>query len=205
MTETDISRFVSRWQDLGLANKAAQAWHITQAAEQHVLTLLGRLGSGYRLQGNVAVHETATVEPGAILKGPVVIGPHCFVASGAYLRGGTYLGSHCIIGPACELKSSFMLDGSKLAHFNFVGDSLLGENVNVEAGAVIANYRNEFEGANITILFNQSIIETGVCKFGALVGDGVRIGANAVVAPGALLEPRSIVPRLGLVDQWGAR
>lgn len=205
MTEIVISRFISHWQDLGLTDQAAQAWHVTQAAEHHVLALLGKLSPGYRLQGNVAVHETATVEPGAILKGPTVIGPHSFVAAGAYLRGGTYLGSHCIIGPSCELKSSFMLDGSKLAHFNFVGDSLLGENVNVEAGAVIANYRNEFDGANITILFNQCIIETGVRKFGALVGDGVRIGANAVVAPGALLEPRTTVPRLGLVDQWGAR
>ncbi|MGF6401552.1 NDP-sugar pyrophosphorylase family protein [Pseudomonas frederiksbergensis] len=201
MKAVNITQFIARWQDLGLGDTANVAWHVTEASENLVRALLARLGPGYRLQGEVAVHETARVEPGAVIKGPVIIGPDCFVATGAYLRGGVYLGSHCIIGPSCELKSSFMLNGSKLAHFNFVGDSLLGENVNIEAGAVIANYRNELNGTSISLLYNQSVIETGVSKFGALVGDGTKIGANAVVAPGALLRPGTIVPRLGLIDQ----
>lgn len=127
---------------------------------------------------------------------------HPFVAAGAYLRGGVYLGRQCIAGPSCELKSTFMLDGSKLAHFNFVGDSVIGERVNIEAGAIIANYRNELDGANIRIRHGDAVIETGVNKFGALVGDGCKIGANAVIAPGALLRPDTRIPRLGLVDQF---
>lgn len=95
-----------------------------------------------------------------------------------------------------------MLDGSKLAHFNFVGDSVIGERVNIEAGAIIANYRNELDGANIRIRHGDAVIETGVNKFGALVGDGCKIGANAVIAPGALLRPDTRIPRLGLVDQF---
>jgi bifunctional N-acetylglucosamine-1-phosphate-uridyltransferase/glucosamine-1-phosphate-acetyltransferase GlmU-like protein len=84
-----------------------------------------------------------------------------------------------------------MFAGSKLAHMNFVGDSIIGADVNIEVGVVIANHRND----------HGQVIDTGVSKFGALVGDGSRIGANAVIAPGALLEPASIAGRLQLIDQ----
>ncbi|POM10287.1 transferase [Pseudomonas sp. WP001] len=196
----EISTFIAQWPSLDLGPIAA--WRVTQDCENHVLTLLSRLGAGYRRHANCAIHESATVEEGAVLKGPIIIGEGSFVAAGAYLRGGVYLGKHCIVGPSCELKSSFMLDASKLAHFNFVGDSLIGEGVNIEAGAIIANYRNELDGAHIRIRYADAVIETGVNKFGALVGDGCKIGANAVIAPGALLQPNSRIPRLGLIDQF---
>lgn len=196
----EISTFIARWPLLGLAPPAA--WLVSQDCENQVLALLARLGAGYRRHGNCAVHETAVVEQGAVLKGAIIIGAGSFVAAGAYLRGGVYLGSNCIVGPSCEVKSSFMLGGSKLAHFNFVGDSLIGENVNIEAGAIIANYRNELDGADIKLRYADNVIEIGVNKFGALVGDGCKIGANAVIAPGALLRPNTHVPRLGLIDQF---
>lgn len=196
----EISTFISRWPFLGLVPPAA--WLISQDCENQVLALLAGLGVGYRRHGNCAIHESAVVEQGAVLKGAIIIGEGSFVAAGAYLRGGVYLGSNCIVGPSCEIKSSFMLGGSKLAHFNFVGDSLIGEGVNIEAGAIIANYRNELEGADIKIRHEGNVIETGVNKFGALVGDGCKIGANAVIAPGALLRPNTHVPRLGLIDQF---
>lgn len=202
MQGISISEFITHWNVLGLGVEATSPWAVTEQCEKFIQMILINLGPDYERRGDIAIHKTAQVEDGAVLKGAIVIGPNCFIAAGAYLRGGVFLGSHCIVGPSCELKSSFMLDRSKLAHFNFVGDSLLGEDVNIEAGAVIANYRNEFAGANIRILHGDTVIETGVAKFGALVGDGTRIGANAVVAPGALLEPGSVVPRLGLVDQY---
>lgn len=200
MKHPEVSAFIAQWPELGLPLSAP--WLITQDCEKQVAALLSRLPVGYRIQGDCAVHETAVVEQGAVMKGPIIVGPGAFVAAGAYLRGGVYLGSHCIVGPSCEVKSSFMLSGSKLAHFNFVGDSLIGEKVNIEAGAIIANYRNELEGAEIKIRHALDVIETGVTKFGALVGDGCKIGANAVVAPGALLAPGARVPRLGLIDQF---
>ena len=196
----EISTFIARWPSLGLV--PAAAWLVSDDCENQVMALLAGLGDGYRRHGDCAIHESAVVEQGAVLKGPIIIGEGSFVAAGAYLRGGVYLGSNCIVGPSCEIKSSFMLDGSKLAHFNFVGDSLIGEGVNVEAGAIIANYRNELNGADIKICYACDVIETGVNKFGALVGDGCKIGANAVIAPGALLRPNSQVPRLGLIDQF---
>ncbi|AZF01022.1 N-acetylglucosamine-1-phosphate uridyltransferase [Pseudomonas orientalis] len=200
MKPPEISTFIAQWPSLGLGTAAA--WQVAQDCENHVLALLSRLGAGYRRHGNCAIHESATVEEGAVLKGPIIIGEGSFVAAGAYLRGGVYLGKQCIVGPSCELKSSFMLGSSKLAHFNFVGDSVIGEGVNIEAGAIIANYRNELNGAQIKIRYADQIIATGVNKFGALVGDGCKIGANAVIAPGAFLQPNSRVPRLGLIDQF---
>ncbi|MBA6118611.1 transferase [Pseudomonas putida] len=200
MAIPEISAFIARWPELGVSEPAA--WQVTQACEQHVLGMMARLDAGYRRQGDCAIHETAIVEPGAVLKGAIIIGPGAFVAAGAYLRGGVYIGGGCIVGPSCEVKSSFMLGSSKLAHFNFVGDSLIGEHVNIEAGAIIANYRNELDGAVIRIRHAQAVIDTGVCKFGALIGDGCKIGANAVIAPGALLWPNTRVPRLELIDQF---
>jgi bifunctional N-acetylglucosamine-1-phosphate-uridyltransferase/glucosamine-1-phosphate-acetyltransferase GlmU-like protein len=111
------------------------------------------------------------------------------------------LDANCTLGPGVELKSSFVFSGSRLAHFNFVGDSVLGSGVNLEAGAVIANYRNESHHLPISFHHSAAVIETGVTKFGALVGDHTSIGANAVVAPGAILARGSAVPRLGLIDQ----
>lgn len=99
------------------------------------------------------------------------------------------------------MKSSLLFAGSRLAHLNFVGDSILGADVNCEAGAVIANFRNERKDRRIRILQDGEVIDTGVERFGAVLGDGARIGANAVIAPGALLAPSQVVPRLGLVDQ----
>lgn len=175
-------------------------WEITSRSHEIVAVLLDDLDASYRISDNVAVHKTASIEPGVVLKGPTVIGSYCFIASGAYVRDGCWLGERCTLGPGTELKSSFLFSGTKLAHFNFVGDSVLGAGVNLEAGAIIANFRNERDNHAIVIVLDGMRIRTGVDKFGSLVGDGVRIGANAVVAPGALLKPRTTVPRLGLVD-----
>lgn len=105
------------------------------------------------------------------------------------------------IGPGCEAKTVMMFEGSKLAHLSFAGDSIIGSGTNVEGGAIIANYRNEFDNKNIRIKRNGKTIDTGVEKFGALLGDGVRLGANSVIAPGALLEKGQVVGRLELIDQ----
>ncbi|MGL4540933.1 MAG: transferase [Polymorphobacter sp.] len=174
---------------------------LTSRSAALVAQLLGTLDAAYAIVGDVAVHHSAIIEPGAIIKGPAVIGARCFVAAGAYVRDGCWLEADCILGPGAELKSSLVFAGSKLAHFNFVGDSIIGARVNIEAGAIIANYRNEQPEPAISIMIDGQAHATGADKFGALVGDGCRIGANAVIAPGAILAAASVVPRLALVDQ----
>ncbi|WP_370455742.1 hypothetical protein [Imperialibacter sp. EC-SDR9] len=119
----------------------------------------------------------------------------------AYLRGGVVLGQGVTIGPGCEVKSSIVFDHSSLAHFNFVGDSIVGSNVNFEAGAVIANHYNERQDKQIRVLHQGGVVETGSTKFGALVGDNCKVGANAVLSPGTVLDKNEVVKRLELVEQ----
>lgn len=176
-------------------------WEMTSHAEELIRARLSNVGPSWRFKDGVAIHATATIEAGAVVKAPAIIGPNAFVAAGAYLRGGVFLDEACIVGPHCEVKSSFLFAAAKIAHLSFVGDSVIGARANVEAGAMIANYRNERADKRIRILFGGVVIDTGVDKFGAAVGDGARIGANAVIAPGAFIAPGAIVARLALVDQ----
>lgn len=176
-------------------------WELVADAPGRVHYLLSQLSQDdYDIVDDIAIHRTTQVEEGAVLKGPLIIGPGCFIATGAYLRGGCWLGENCIIGPGAELKSSFVFSGTKLAHFNFVGDSVLGSGVNLEAGSIIANYRNERAEKGVNVRVNDVLQPTGCDKFGALLGDGSRLGANAVVAPGGLLLPRTVIRRLSLYD-----
>ncbi|WP_422085337.1 LpxA family transferase [Variovorax sp.] len=183
---------------------ASLPWELPPQAPEIVRRLLAGLPAGeYAIDGEVAVHRSATVEPGAVLKGPLILGAGCFVAAGAYLRGGNWVDARCSIGPGVELKSSFVFAGTALAHFNFVGDSVVGAGVNMEAGSIVCNHRNERADKQVFVRSNDggALLGTGCEKFGALIGDGVRIGANAVIAPGALLLPGSVVGRASLLDQ----
>ena len=102
---------------------------------------------------------------------------------------------------SCEIKTAVILEESAIAHFNFVGDSIIGHNVNIEAGAILANHYNERDEKTVFVCVDNERISTGLHKFGSLVGDDCRIGANAVLSPGSVLEPRTIVKRLQLVEQ----
>jgi len=196
-----VADHVARWTTSPFSALDEPPWSTTARAPERVLAAIEGLAGGYRRLGELAIHETARIEHGATLKGPVVIGPGCFVSGSALLRGGVFLEADCVVGPGVELKSSLLFRGARVAHLSFVGDSILGEDVNLEAGAVIANHRNELAEPRIRIAFGADVIDTGADRFGALVGDHGRIGANAVIAPGAILEPRTVVPRLALVDQ----
>lgn len=176
-------------------------WSLPVQLEEILIGILQRLSHEYEIKNNVAIHNTAKVEEHAVIKGPSIIGPNCFIAAHSYLRAGVFLANNVIIGPGCEVKTSIVLNHTTLAHFNFVGDSILGSHVNLEAGAVIANHYNEREQKEISVLLDGKPFKTGIKKFGALVGDHTKIGANAVLSPGTILEPRSIVKRLALVEQ----
>jgi NDP-sugar pyrophosphorylase family protein len=196
-----ISDFVTEWATSPVGGGGHIFWDVIARTESLIAEEISRLGPDYRVSNGVAIHESATVEEAAVVKGPAIISPNAFIAANAYLRGGVYVGKGCIVGPSCELKTTFMFESSKVAHLSFVGDSIIGSKANIEAGAIIANYRNERDDKHIRIEWNNRVIETGIDKLGALVGDGVQIGANAVVAPGTLLTSGTVIPRLGLVDQ----
>lgn len=178
-------------------------WHAISNVQHVISECIQLLGSEYVIKTDTAIHKDAKIEEGVILKGPVIISAGCFIGAHAYLRGGVYIGEKTVVGPGCEVKSSLIMSGSALAHFNFVGDSILGSDVNLEAGSIIANHFNERTDKRIRVMVNGILTDTGVEKFGSLVGDHCRIGANAVLSPGTILAPASIVRRLELVDQVG--
>lgn len=185
----------SPWRDFD------HAWDLTREAVSAVAGLTDGLPPDFRVMDGVAIHKTARVEDAAVLKAPCIIGPECLVAHHAYLRGGVWLSKRVTIGPSCEVKSSFVFSENSLAHLSFLGDCVVGSHVNIEAGAVIANRRNECADKRIKIEIDGQIIDTGQDKFGTLFGDRVKVGANAVIAPGAALKPDEIVDRLALINQ----
>jgi NDP-sugar pyrophosphorylase family protein len=197
-----LSQFIGAFATSPLARWSSSApWELTgqsEAVVRHVLAAL--VANEFNVSEEIAIHKTAIVESGAVLKGPLILGPHCFVAAGAYLRGGNWVSERCTFGPGAELKSSFVFSGTKLAHFNIVGDSILGTDVNMEAGSIICNYRNEREHKEVLVRLANGLHHTGCEKFGAVVGDHGRVGANAVLAPGAILSPRTVVRRASLLD-----
>ncbi len=179
----------------------AQPWEIVSHLPQLIEEVITTLGDDYEIREGIAIHRTATLGHDVTIKAPAIIGPHCFVGTHSYLRGGVYLAEGAKIGISCEIKQSIIMHNSAVAHFNFIGDSILGKNVNFEAGSIIANHYNERKDKTIFVTFHNQRIQTNVEKFGALVGDGSRIGANAVLSPGTLLLPNSIVGRLQLIEQ----
>lgn len=134
-TSIVIPAFIGHFAASPLADRDdLKPWRLTAMAETIAGTLLVGLGADLRTCGGIAVHGTARVEAGATIKAPAIVGPGCFLAAGAYLRGGVRREADCTIGPGSEPKSSLAFRGARLAHFNFVADSLLGEDVNLEAG-----------------------------------------------------------------------
>ena len=183
--------------------KGMLPWHITKDLPNIILEMIASLGDDYKVENGIAIHTTAQAEEGSVLKAPVIIGEHCFIGAHAYLRGGVLLTTYVKIGTGCEIKSSIICNNSSIAHFNFIGDSIIGCNVNFEAGAITANHLNERADKNISVLYHNKLIATGATKFGSLIGDNSKIGSNAVLSPGTILEPVSIVKRLELIEQVG--
>lgn len=176
-------------------------WDIVKILPQIVTDIISQLDDNFLVNDGIAIHNSVIVESGAVLKAPIVVFANSFIGAHAYLRGGIFLGEAVLIGPGCEIKSSLICAKSSVAHFNFIGDSIIGSHVNFEAGSITANYQNDKVDKRIFSVYNSKVIDTGVDKFGALVGDHSKIGANAVLSPGTLLATNTIVNRLQLIDQ----
>lgn len=135
----------------------------------------------------ISIGKGSVVEPGAYIKGPCIIGENCTVRHGAYIRGDCIAGDSCVIGHDTEIKNSIFLNGAQASHFAYVGDSILGNKCNLGAGTKLANLKLAHD--YVFIHFEGKMIETGLRKFGAIIGDQAQIGCNAVTNPGALLGP----------------
>jgi len=196
-----IKDFISHIPSFLENEKYSLPWTITSGIKEIILDLIPKLGADFKVENDIAIHRSAVLEPGITLKGPVIIMEKCRIGANAYFREGVFLDSSVHIGPGSEIKSSLIFSGTAIAHLNYIGNSIIGRNVNFEAGSIAANHYNERVDKRIRVSFQNQIIDTGQEKFGALVGDHSRIGANGVLSPGTILEKYSIVKRLQLIEQ----
>lgn len=189
------------FKEFAIGDPATPPWEIIENLESTIYELLDSLPEEYDVSGGVAIHSSAIVDPSTLIKAPAIIGPDCLIGPHGLLRQGVILGKQTTVGAGCEVKQSIVCQASTLAHFNYVGNSILGKSVNLEAGAAIINHFSEHKHRTVPILVEGRMIDTGKEKFGAVVGDHSKIGANAVLSPGTVLEPKSIVRRLELIEQ----
>lgn len=139
----------------------------------------------------VFIGEGTVVEDGAMIKGPAIIGRNCEIRHNAYIREHVIIGDGCVIGNSCELKHSLLFNDCQVPHFNYVGDSILGHHAHLGAGVKISNVK--LDHSNVYVEVEGQPFDTGLRKFGALLGDFAEIGCNAVLNPGSIIGRRSLV------------
>lgn len=143
----------------------------------------------------ISIGRHSIIEPGAYIQGPCVIGAHCQIRHGAYLRGGVIMGNHCVIGHNTEVKNTILLNHAKAPHFNYVGDSILGNHVNLGAGVKCANFK--LDGASVIVKFTREGVDykfdTRLNKVGAIIGDGSQLGCNSVTNPGTIVGREAVI------------
>jgi UDP-N-acetylglucosamine diphosphorylase/glucosamine-1-phosphate N-acetyltransferase len=174
---------LSFWLDVGYP------WDLLEAnatiLEDWTFGREGTVEPGAVLEGDVAVGPGSVIRAGTVIEGPCVIGRDCRIGPHAYIRGATSIGNDCHIGHCSEVKNSVILPGTKIPHFNYVGDSIIGSSCNLGAGTKIANLRNDRAPVRAC---GRS---TGRVKFGAIVGDGVSFGINCSVNAGSVVGSNS--------------
>jgi len=150
----------------------------------------GQIHPGSWLMGDeIVVEEGAIVEAGAYVEGPAYIATGATVRHGAYIRGYVYVGPRGVIGHTTEAKETILLQDAKAAHFAYLGNSILGSHVNLGAGTKLANLRMDHQ--TIKIRLGDQILDSGLKKFGAILGDHSQTGCNSVTNPGTILMPYS--------------
>ena len=161
-------------------------WQALKGIKDLILTLGPSLGEDYtQIQPQVWVHKTATVFPTAYLGAPCIIGPETEVRHCAFIRGSALVGSNCVVGNSVELKNVILFDNVQTPHYNYVGDSILGYKSHMGAGSVTSNVKSD--KTLVTVKVPDAKLETGLKKFGAMLGDFVEVGCNSVLNPGTVI------------------
>jgi UDP-N-acetylglucosamine diphosphorylase/glucosamine-1-phosphate N-acetyltransferase len=193
---TSLQIMIDRGEDvlchrLGYWLDLSYPWHLLNANEVLLSTMpatvSGRIEANVTINGAVSIGAGTTVRSGAYIVGPVMIGDNCDIGPNCFIRPYTSVGDRCHIGAAVEVKNSIVMNGSKIPHLNYVGDSVIGEGCNLGAGTKIANLRLDEK----EIVVGGS--NTGRRKFGAVLGDGVKTGINASINTGTMIGNGSFV------------
>ena len=167
-------------------------WQALKGIKNLILELGPKLGEAYtEVSPSVWVHQTAAVAPTAFIGGPAIIGANTEVRHCAYIRENALVGENCVVGNSVELKNVILFDNVQVPHFNYAGDSILGYKSHMGAGAVTSNVKSD--QTLVTVKNGEERIETGLKKFGAMLGDYVEVGCNSVLNPGTVVGRHSNV------------
>jgi NDP-sugar pyrophosphorylase family protein len=139
----------------------------------------------------VFIGAGTVVEDGAMIKGPAIIGANCQIRHNAYIRDQVIIGDNCVVGNSTEVKNALFFNNAQAPHFNYVGDSILGYKAHLGAGVILSNFKLLPE--NISVEMDGVPFDTGLRKFGALLGDGAEIGCNAVLSPGSIIGRGAVI------------
>ena len=157
---------------------------------QSYISPSAQISSRAVIEGKVIIGDNAKVLENAVIRGPVYIGPRTIIGNSTLIRAYSHIGADCIVGFATEIKGSYVGDGSWF-HMNYVGDSIVGEHCNFGAGTITANWR--FDEKTISVQVNDNPINTGMDKFGAVIGNNCRTGINVSIMPGIKIGQNSII------------
>ena len=176
-----------------LFEKVYYPWEVLPKIKEFILVAGKKLPkSEYEeIKENVWVSVDSKVAPSAHIDGPTIIQKNSDIRHCAFIRGSAIVGENCVVGNSTELKNSVLFNGVQIPHFNYVGDSILGHKAHLGAGAITSNVRSD--RLDVRLNFEGKKIDTHLRKFGAIIGDGVEIGCNAVLNPGTVLGRNTIV------------
>jgi UDP-N-acetylglucosamine diphosphorylase/glucosamine-1-phosphate N-acetyltransferase len=186
MWEDEWLDIVYPWEILTANKFLMDSWENSSIAKSAVLE------SNVTIQGTVRIEDDVVVKAGAILEGPCSIGKGSYIGNNALIRSYTSLGQECSVGYGVELKNCVVLDNSHIGRLSFIGDSVLGEKVDVGAGVMTVNRTIDWE--TIKVKYGKKSLDTGRSKLGAFVGDNVVIGAGNTIEPGTVISPGKILP-----------
>ena len=165
-------------------------WEALKGIKALIENLGSRLGSDYaEVSPAVWVHKTAVIAPTAFLGAPCIIGAGTEVRHCAFIRGSALVGENCVVGNSVELKNVILFDNVQVPHYNYVGDSILGYKAHMGAGSVTSNVKSD--KTLVVVKNGDEKIETGLKKFGAILGDCVEVGCNSVLNPGTVVGRHS--------------
>ena len=173
-------------------NGVENAYDILPLIGDYILKKGPQLGPEYKeIKENVWVGEGTKIAESASITGPVIIGKNCEIRHNAFIRGKAVIGNNCVIGNSTEVKNSFLFDNVQSPHFNYVGDAVMGFKSHIGAGVILSNVRSI--PGNVNIRINDELVNTGLRKFSAILGDHVEVGCNSVLNPGTIVGKESVI------------
>ncbi len=176
---------------LPLFQAAEYPWEILPRIKEHIGTLLRDGIPGYTFYAEgVLVGEGVKIYPTAVIEPPAVIGAGCEIRPGAFLRGNVITGEGCVIGNSSELKNCVLLDGVQVPHYNYVGDSVLGNRAHMGAGSICSNLKSD---GRAVVIHGECEYETGLRKVGGILADGADVGCGCVLNPGTVIGKNTSV------------